>query len=106
MPPCSTANRFGGAFCRSPRERNRRKYGLGGHFAAIMSKAGISGKIRLHWAGGRALLSLSFHSLRHSMRSAMANARVSQEIRQKLTGHSSAEMRLPQSGFGKQGVRN
>jgi site-specific recombinase XerD len=55
-----------------------------------MDKAGIEGKITQH-ANGRALSSLSFHSLRHSFNSAMANAGVSQEIRQKLTGHSNAD---------------
>jgi integrase len=45
-----------------------------------------------HTAEGRANNSLSFHSLRHSFNSAMANAGVSQEIRQKLTGHASAEI--------------
>jgi integrase len=57
-----------------------------------MEKAGIEGKITQHAEGGRALSNLSFHSLRHSFNSAMANAGVSQEVRQKLTGHSSAEM--------------
>jgi integrase len=56
-----------------------------------MKKAGIEGK-RIEASGGRTLSSLSFHSLRHSFNSAMANAGVAQEIRQKLTGHSSAEM--------------
>jgi len=67
------------------------KHGLSGRFAAIMEKAGIEGKITQHAKGGRALSNLSFHSLRHSFNSAMANAGVSQEIRQKLTGHASAE---------------
>ena len=68
------------------------KHGLSGQFAAIMTKAGIKGKITQHAKGGRALSNLSFHSLRHSFNSALANAGVSQEIRQKLTGHASAEM--------------
>ena len=68
------------------------KHGLSGRFAAIMEKAGIEGKIIRHAEDGRATSSLSFHSLRHSFNSAMANAGVSQEIRQKLTGHASAEM--------------
>jgi integrase len=68
------------------------KVGLSGQFAAIMARAGIEGKITRHTAQGRANNSLSFHSLRHSFNSAMANAGVSQEIRQKLTGHVSAEM--------------
>jgi integrase len=57
-----------------------------------MEKAGIEGKIIRHAEGGRATSNLSFHSLRHSFNSAMANAGVSQEIRQKLTGHASADM--------------
>jgi integrase len=66
------------------------KHGLSGRFAAIMKKAGIEGK-RTQASGGRTLSSLSFHSLRHSFNSAMANAGISQEVRQKLTGHTSAE---------------
>jgi integrase len=67
------------------------KHGLSGRFNAIMEKAGLEGK-RTPASGGRTLSNLSFHSLRHSFNSAMANAGVSQEIRQKLTGHASAEM--------------
>jgi len=67
------------------------KHGLSGRFNAIMEKAGVEGK-RTQASGGRKLSSLSFHSLRHSFNSALANAGVSQEIRQKLTGHTSAEM--------------
>jgi len=67
------------------------KHGLSGQFAAVMEKAGIQGK-RTHASGGRTLSSLSFHSLRHSFNSALANADVSQEIRQQLTGHASADM--------------
>jgi integrase len=68
------------------------KTGLSGQFTAIMARVGVEGKITRHTAGGRANSSLSFYSLRHSFNSAMANAGVSQEIRQKLTGHASAEM--------------
>jgi integrase len=67
------------------------KHGLSGQFAAIMKKAGIEGK-RTRASGGRTLSSLTYHSVRHSFNSALANAGVSQEIRQKLTGHASAEM--------------
>lgn len=67
------------------------KHGLSGRFNAIMEKACVEGK-RTRASGGRSLSSLSFHSLRHSFNSALANAGVSQEIRQKLTGHASAEM--------------
>jgi integrase len=67
------------------------KHGLSGRFAAIIEKAGIQGK-RTQANGGRTLSTLSFHSLRHSFNSALANAGVSQEIRQKFTGHASVEM--------------
>ena len=68
------------------------KSGLSGQFAGIMARAGIVGKVTRHTPEGRANSSLSFHSLRHSFNSAMANAGVSQEVRMKLTGHTSAEM--------------
>jgi len=68
------------------------KCGLSGQFAEIMERAGIAGVITRHTAQGRANCSLSFHSLRHSFNSALANAGVAQEVRQKLTGHASAEM--------------
>jgi integrase len=55
-----------------------------------MEKAGIEAK-RTQASGGRRLSNLSFHSLGHSFNSAMANAGIAQEIRQKLTGHTSAE---------------
>src|SRR5262249_44887441 len=72
-------------------KRTGGRFGLSGRFAAIMEKAGIEGKLTQP-SGGRTLSSLSFHSLRHSFNSAMANAGVSQEVRQKLTGHATAEM--------------
>ena len=58
---------------------------------AVVERAGIEPK-RTNASGGRKLSNLSFHSLRHTFNSALANAGVSQEIRQKLTGHVSAEM--------------
>ena len=66
-------------------------FGLSSRFKVIMQRARIEGKLTPA-SGGRTLSSLSFHSLRHSFNSAMANAGVSQEIRQKLTGHASAEI--------------
>jgi integrase len=66
------------------------RHGLSGQFAALMEKAGIEAK-RTQTNGGRRLSDLSFHGLRHSFNSAMANAGIAQEIRQKLTGHTSAE---------------
>jgi integrase len=66
------------------------RHGLSGRFAALIEKARIEPK-RTEASGGRRLSDLSFHSLRHSFNSAMANAGIAQEIRQKLTGHTSAE---------------
>ena len=58
-----------------------------------MESAKIKGRLLREANGaGRSQSSLSFHSLRHGFVSAMANAGVSSEIRQKLTGHASAEM--------------
>ena len=68
-------------------------HGLSMTFAKLMGHAGIAtGAARPRSAGGRAISHLSFHSFRHGFNSAMANGGVSQEIRQKLTGHSSPEM--------------
>ena len=69
--------------------------GLSARFVGIMEAAGIVPKVtRAKVAGGkgRSQNDLSFHSLRHSFNSALANAGVSQEMRQKLTGHASASM--------------
>lgn len=69
------------------------KSGLSSQFKKIMAKAGVSGRtLRKANGAGRTASSLTFHSLRHSFNSAMANAGVSQEMRQKLTGHASKEM--------------
>jgi integrase len=63
-------------------------------FKQIMEKAGIEAGVAREKRGdkGRTISSRSWHSLRHSFNSALANHDVSQELRQKLTGHSSAEM--------------
>lgn len=68
--------------------------GLSIAFKRIMESAGIAAGVIRERKGkaGRSLSALSFHSLRHSFNSALANAGVSQELRQKLTGHKSAEM--------------
>ena len=69
--------------------------GLSMQFKRLMERAKIKGKVlreRKKKSAGRTRSSLSFHSLRHSFNSALANAGVSQEVRQKLTGHASATM--------------
>jgi integrase len=69
------------------------KSGLSMAFKRIMERAGVQGRIlRKRNGEGRTQSSLSFHSLRHSFNSELANADVSQEIRQKLTGHASPQM--------------
>jgi integrase len=69
------------------------KSGLSMSFKRIMESANIKGRLLREATGeGRSQSSLSFHSLRHSFNSALANAGVAVEIRQKLTGHASAEM--------------
>jgi integrase len=67
-------------------------HGLSGRFSAIMERAGIKGKIMRVVENGRGVSSLSFHSLRHSFTSALANAGVAEEVRMKLTGHSTRDV--------------
>jgi integrase len=74
-------------------KRTSGKSGLSMSFSKIMEKAKVKGEVARERKGkGRTINTLSFHSLRHSFNSIMANAGVSQEVRQKLTGHSSADM--------------
>jgi len=69
------------------------KSGLSMAFKRIMDRANIKGRLlRKKNGAGRSQSSLSFHSLRHSFNSAMANAGVAPEVRQRLAGHSSADM--------------
>lgn len=74
-------------------KRTSGRSGLSMAFSRIMEKAKVKGEVARKRTGkGRTINTLSFHSLRHSFNSIMANAGVSQEVRQKLTGHSSPEM--------------
>lgn len=70
------------------------KSGLSMAFKRIMERAGIAAGVIRERKGtaGRSVSALSFHSLRHSFNSALANAGVPQELRMKLTRHSSADM--------------
>jgi integrase len=70
------------------------KSGLSMAFARIMERAKVRGEVVRERAGeaGRTVNSLSFHSFRHTLTSIMANAGVPVEVRQKFTGHASAEM--------------
>jgi integrase len=63
-------------------------------FKRIMIRAGVRGEVVRERQGeaGRTVNTLSFHSFRHTLTSIMANAGVPVEVRQKFTGHASAEM--------------
>ena len=66
-------------------------HGLSESFNRIVQKAGIDCQ-QIKGKGKLQFKRLTFHSLRHSFNSEMADAGVSQEIRMKLTGHSSFSM--------------
>jgi integrase len=70
------------------------KSGLSMAFSRVMGRAKVRGEIAHERKGesGRSVSTLSFHSLRHTLVSLMANAGVPVEVRQKFTGHASAEM--------------
>ncbi len=67
------------------------KHGLSESFKRIVRKAGID-PMTVPGKGIRNFTKRTFHSLRHSFNSALANAGVAEEIRMKLTGHSSKAM--------------
>jgi len=66
-------------------------HGLSESFGRIVKKAGID-SLKIKGKGKINFNRLSFHSLRHSFNSVMAEAGVTQEIRMRLTGHSSTSM--------------
>jgi integrase len=70
------------------------KSGLSMAFGRLMERAGIEqGTIRERGKGvARKVSARSFHSLRHSFNTVLTNSGVPQELRMKLTGHSSVEM--------------
>jgi integrase len=67
------------------------KHGLSEGFKRIVIKAGIDPMV-VQGKGTRNFTKRTFHSLRHSFNSALANAGVAEEVRMKLTGHSSKAM--------------
>lgn len=67
------------------------KHGLSESFKRIAKKAGIDLGV-IEGKGTRKFTQRTFHSLRHSFNSILANAGVSEELRMKLTGHSSKAM--------------
>lgn len=70
------------------------KSGLSMAFSRLMERAKARGEIidERRGGSGRSVSTLSFHSLRHTLVSLMANAGVPEEVRQKFTGHASAEL--------------
>jgi integrase len=62
-------------------------HGLSQTFKKLMKDAGIDSQTG-KGKGNRQFSKVSFHSLRHSFNSALANAGVNQELRMKLTGHT------------------
>lgn len=69
------------------------KHGLSESFNRIVKKAGID-PMTVQGKGKRMFTMRTFHSLRHSFNSALANAGVSEEVRMKLTGHSTKAMNV------------
>lgn len=67
------------------------KHGLSEGFKRIVKKAGLD-PMEVKGKGIRNFTKRTFHSLRHSFNSALANAGISEEVRMKLTGHSSKAM--------------
>jgi integrase len=68
--------------------------GLSSRFGSLMRSAGIVAENAREARGGvgRKVTLLSFHSFRHTFNSMLANAGVSQELRQAMTGHASAQI--------------
>jgi integrase len=75
-------------------KRTGGKSGLSMAFSRIMERARVRGEVARERRGekGRTVNTISFHSFRHTHTSIMANAGVPVEVRQKFTGHASAEM--------------
>ena len=68
-------------------ERTSGRRGLSETFKKIMRTAGVDSQT-VKGKGSQMFSKRSFHALRHSFTSALANENVSQEIRMKLTGHT------------------
>jgi len=68
-------------------QRTSGRRGLSETFKKIMRQAGVDSQT-VKGAGNQMFSRRSFHALRHSFTSALANENVSQELRMKLTGHT------------------
>lgn len=67
------------------------KHGLSESFKRIVKRAEIDLQT-VQGKGTRKFSRRTFHSLRHSFSSALANAGISEEVRMRLTGHSSRDI--------------
>lgn len=66
-------------------------HGLSGGFNRIVIRAGLDPMI-VQGKGTNRFARRSFHSLRHSFNSLLANAGIAEEVRMRLTGHSSRDI--------------
>lgn len=81
-----------GPLCRSlAKTKQSGNHGLSEGFKRIVVRAGLDLKV-VKGKGARNFARRTFHSLRHTFSSILANQGVSEEMRMKLTGHSSREM--------------
>jgi integrase len=63
--------------------------GLSKQFDALMSRAGVAGRILRQKKGkGRTVRSLSFHSFRHTVASSIFNAEAIKEVQRRVTNHA------------------
>jgi integrase len=81
------------------------KHGLSESFKRIVVKAGLDPMV-VQGKGARNFTKRTFHSLRHSFNSALANAGVTEEIRMKLTGHSSKAVHTQYTHFEVDALKN
>jgi len=81
-----------GPLCRSlAKTKQSGNHGLSEGFKRIVVRAGLDLKV-VKGKGTRNFARRTFHSLRHTFSSVLANHGVSEEMRMKMTGHSSREM--------------
>ena len=81
-----------GPLCRSLAKQKRSgSHGLSEGFKRIVVRAGLDLRV-VKGKGTRNFARRTFHSLRHTFSSVLANQGVSEEMRMKMTGHSSREM--------------
>jgi integrase len=78
--------------------------GLSNQFSDLMSRAGIDRR-QVQSSRNRKFSGLSFHSLRGSFVSGLANARISADVRMRLSGHRSADVHQRYTHIQLEGLR-